>query len=79
MPPSPLLSARSSRTTYLQRHYQHQRPEDQRQDAKNGAAADWAAAARCVHCLAEGIERTGADIAVDDADRADDEGPELPA
>ena len=40
MPPSPLLSARSSMMTYLSVTIEHQRPDDQRQHAEHGFAAD---------------------------------------
>ena len=56
-----------------------QRPEEERQDADHqlaghGRAAMWPPAAAIG--LAHGVERAGADIAVDDADGAEREGPE---
>ncbi len=50
------------------RHHQHQRPDDQRQDAQHILALDAAmAGAGGMHRLAEGIKRRGADIAIDHA------------
>ncbi len=63
----------------LERDDQHQRPKDQRQNAEDGLAAGKAVAPGGGHCLAKGIKRARADVAVDDADRADHQGPELPA
>ncbi len=56
-----------------------QRPEDQRQDAEDDVAA-WRARrampGRRHHGLAEGVEGAGADVAIDDADGADEQAPE---
>ena len=67
VPPSPSLSARRDQDVF-HRHDQHQRPDDQRQDAQHILALDAAmAGAGGMHRLAEGIKRRGADIAIDHA------------
>ncbi len=46
-----------------------QRPDDQRQHAENIAALGDIAAGRSMQCLAKRIDRTGADVAIDHAER----------
>ena len=48
-----------------------QRPHDQRQHAEHDVTGDRLVAAGRDRRLAEGVERAGADIAVDDADAAE--------
>ena len=57
----------------LDRDDQDQRPQDQRQDAEDVVARRRRAGRhrRRVQRLAEGVERAGADVAVDDADRTE--------
>ena len=50
------------------RDHQHQRPDDQRERAENGTLAQ---IAEINKRLADGVERRGADIAIDDAERGD--------
>ena len=58
----------------FERHHHHQRPKRQRHDADHGQiAAD--AGARMVDRLAQGVKRTGADVAEHHADGADGQGP----
>ena len=58
-------------------HDDRERPQDERKDAKDIVPLDTPlAATRGQNGFAQSVERTGADIAVDDADRADEEGPE---
>lgn len=52
----------------LDRDHQDQQPEDQREEAQDGGGLD-AKAKLAGEALAQGIERTGADIAIDHADR----------
>ena len=55
----------------FQRDDDDQRPQDQRQHAEYDIARDGVVVARRDRRLAEGVERAGADIAVDDADAAE--------
>ena len=57
----------------FQRDDEQQRPDDQRQHAEHGLAAGKARRLRGVHGFPERVQRARADVAVDDADRADDE------
>jgi hypothetical protein len=68
MPPSPLLS--DDEREVLDHHDQRQRPEDQRQDAEDVGLGD-RDGVRPVHALLERVERRRADVAVDDAERAE--------
>ena len=61
----------------LERHEQEQRPHDQRQDAEHRVLHDGGLAGRGNHGFAKGVDRAGADIAVDDADGTERQGPEL--
>ena len=72
MPPSPLLSARITKRMYLIGDDQRQRPEDQRQHAEH-VVARRRDAVRAVETLAQRVERARADVAVDDAERAEGE------
>ena len=53
------------------RDHQDQRPEDQREDAQYLPRGD-AGGFEMLHTGLEGVERAGADIAIDDAEHADD-------
>ena len=63
----------------LERHDDDQRPQDQGDHAEHHLARE-GGVARMPGCggeaLLEGIERAGADVAVDDADGAEGQGPE---
>ena len=57
-------------------HDDDQRPQDERQHAEHGIPADGAGGGTCRHhSLAQGVERAGADIAIDHADAAKRERP----
>ncbi len=58
----------------FERHQNHQRPKDERDDADHFAAFK-AIAGDVLDRFTEGIERAGADIAIDDADRTKRERP----
>ncbi len=60
----------------LHGHDDQERPEDQRGGAEHLLGEQDAVGARRRQGLAEGVERARADVAVDHADRAYDEGPE---
>jgi hypothetical protein len=57
---------------------QNQRPDDQRQYAEDDGLVgrNIRAAARCQHRFAQGVEGARADVAVNDADRAEGQRPE---
>jgi hypothetical protein len=68
VPPSPLLSALSRHEHILDRDDQKHRPHDQRQDAEHRlGACRGAMLGGGLHGFAKGVERAGADIAVDDS------------
>ena len=74
MPPSPWLSARRMNDQVLDADDEHQRPEDQRQHAEHVGAASAATRVRRVpvrEALPHRVERRRADVAVDDAERAE--------
>jgi hypothetical protein len=75
IPPSPSLSARRTRTTYLSDH-RHQRPEDQRHDAED-VARGRCALADGAERDGEGVERARADIAEHDAERGERKEPDV--
>ena len=55
-----------------------QRPQDQRQHAEHAPRGRRAVGAdRSDHRFAQGVERAGADVAVDDADAAERQQPEV--
>ena len=56
---------------------EQQRPHHQRQDAEHSLRPRRAVALGGVHGLAQCIQRAGADVAIDDADRSKRQGPEL--
>ncbi len=60
----------------LDRDHHNQRPQDEREHAQHRLAGDRSGLDRRRHCLAERIERAGADVAIDDADAAEREGPQ---
>ena len=62
--------------TYLTVTVMRQRPDDQRQQPEHLAGRSQPAADACKR-LAEGVERAGADIAIDDAERAEHEEREV--
>src|SRR5215831_4795362 len=66
IPPSPRLSAPMIRMVYLQERIRTERPDYDRHDAHSGFGRDRSC---CVCSLLEPIERAGADITVDDAER----------
>ena len=70
MPPSPLLSARMMKIDVLDRHDDHQRPEDERQDAEHVVLGDRHRVVRAAEDFLQRVERAGADVAIDDAQRA---------
>ena len=76
VPPSPLLSARSSTSTYLMRDDDDQRPQDHRQHAEHRVARDRTGLGRRHRRHAEGVERACADVAIDHADAAERQRPE---
>ena len=61
----------------LERHHEQQRPGHQRQDAEHCLLARCGALRRCLHRLLQGVEGRGADVAVDNADGAQRQRPEL--
>src|SRR5207302_7293178 len=61
----------------LERDDDDERPEDERQHAEDVGGAD-RHAARGVEALVDGVERAGADVAVDDAEGAERQPGELP-
>ena len=77
VPPSPLLSARRRSSTYFSvtMMISAQRISDRTPSTASRLSAR-AAMGGGMQRLAEGIERAGADIAIDDADRTDGEAPE---
>ena len=56
----------------LQRHHDHQRPEDDRQDAHDVRGGE-VEVMHAGEALPQRVQRTGADVAVDHADGADDQ------
>ena len=64
-------------TRYLIEMIERQRPEDQRQHAEH-VVARRRDAVRAVEALAQRVERAGADVAVDDAERSQSEKSEIP-
>ena len=60
----------------FQRDDERQRPEDQRQDAEDFGLVTAPPCCRGARRLAKGVERAGADVAVDDTDAPDGERPE---
>ena len=60
----------------FERHDDDQRPQDQRHDAEHHLAGERAAGRGGGEALLEGVERARADVAVDDADGAERQGPE---
>ena len=71
-PPSPRLSARSTMRDVLDRDDQHERPENQRQQADDVGLRDGDAVLG-IEALAERVQRAGADVAEDYAEGRDDE------
>ena len=57
----------------LDRDDDDQRPEDQRQHAEDVGRASTAMRVRAVEALAQRVQRAGADVAVDDAERREDQ------
>ena len=55
------------------RHHDDQRPDDERQHAENDGAVDEVVGACGYRGFAKGVERAGADVAIDDADAAESE------
>jgi hypothetical protein len=61
----------------FQRHHDDQRPQDQGEDAEHGLRGCPAfASARGHHRFAQRVERAGADVAIDDTDAPEHQGPE---
>ena len=60
----------------FQRHDDDQRPQHQRHDAEHHLARERAAGGRGGQAFLERVERARADVAVDDADGAERQGPE---
>ena len=77
MPPSPSLSARMTKIRYLTEMIERQRPEDQRQHAKH-VLARGRDAVGTVEAFTQRVERTGTDVAVDDAKGSQSEKSEIP-
>ena len=74
MPPSPLLSARITKRQIFDRDDDHQRPEHERQHSEDMLGVDHLEFVRvALERLAQRVERAGADVAVDDAERAERE------
>ena len=55
----------------FERHHDHHRPEDQAEHAEDLGASRRRQLVMAGEGLAEGVDRAGADVAEDDADRAD--------
>ena len=66
MPPSPRLLALKHQRHVLERHDDHQRPEDRRHAAEDVHGRQWNAVLRIERFLG-GVQRARADVAVDDA------------
>jgi hypothetical protein len=73
IPPSPLLSAAQDQQHVLEGDHEHQAPEDRRHRADDVRRVERHADARAEDRLHR-VERAGADVAVDDADRTEREG-----
>ena len=76
VPPSPLLSARSRISTYFSVTMMISAQKISERTPSTAALRHLAAGRRGDDRFAEGVERAGADVAIDDADAADGEGPE---
>ena len=75
VPPSPRLSALHDEHDVLERDDHDERPEQQRDDADDFALGE-AVPPGGAQALAQRVERAGADVAVDDADRSEHQLPE---
>ena len=73
MPPSPWLSARMMNEQVLDDDDERQRPEDERQDAEHVRRASAPTPCGAREALLHRVERRRADVAVDDAERAERE------
>ena len=73
MPPSPWLSARMTKDEVLDGDDEGQRPEDEREHAEHVRAASGATPCGPGEALLQRVERARADVAVDDAERAERE------
>ena len=62
----------------LDHHHDHERPENQRKNAEDVRLRE-RDGMRAVKAFAHGIQRAGADVAVDDAEREQREGEKAPA
>ena len=71
VPPSPLLSARSTKATYLTVTMTVSAQTISDSTPSTSLGLDWRAAGRGVQRLAERVDRAGADVAVDHAERAE--------
>src|SRR5262249_39882491 len=77
VPPSPLFVGPQQQKHVFDRHHDDQRPKDQREHAEHDVACDRPGFDRRNHRHAKRIKRARADVAIDDADAAESQRPQV--